>query len=80
MPYGQFESVEQIAGIFSIKVKDASIINTFLRFLDKAFINKDSSQFSSDLFLRAIAVKAIYIWCRSGPELFYRIRRGKDLS
>ncbi|MBF0235551.1 MAG: hypothetical protein HQK65_21325 [Desulfamplus sp.] len=28
MPYGQFESVEQIARIFSIKVKDASIIKT----------------------------------------------------
>ena len=27
MPYGKFESVEQVASIFSIKVKDASIIN-----------------------------------------------------
>ena len=28
MPYGQFESVEQVASIFSIKVKDASIMNS----------------------------------------------------
>ncbi len=28
MPYGQFESVEQVASIFSIKVKDGSIINS----------------------------------------------------
>ncbi|MCP4344316.1 MAG: hypothetical protein GY795_02180 [Desulfobacterales bacterium] len=28
MPYGQFESVEQVASIFSIKVKDASIIKS----------------------------------------------------
>ncbi len=27
MPYGKFESVEQVAGIFSIKVKDGSAIN-----------------------------------------------------
>jgi len=28
MSYGQFESVEQVAGIFSIKVKDGSIIKS----------------------------------------------------
>jgi hypothetical protein len=28
MPYSQFESVEQVASIFSIKVKDGSIINS----------------------------------------------------
>jgi hypothetical protein len=28
MSYGQFESVEQVAGIFNIKVKDGSIINS----------------------------------------------------
>ncbi len=28
MSYGKFESVEQVAGIFSIKVKDGSVINS----------------------------------------------------
>ena len=28
MPYGQFESVEQVASLFSITVKDASIMNS----------------------------------------------------
>ncbi|MCK5719831.1 MAG: hypothetical protein KAH84_07765 [Thiomargarita sp.] len=40
MPYGKFESVEQVASIFSIKVKDASIINSKkIKILEPLFNN-----------------------------------------
>ena len=59
---------------------ESILINTFLRFFSEAFIYKDSSQLPSWLFWRAIAVKAVHTWCRSEPELFFRTRRGEDLS
>jgi len=52
MPYGKFESVEQVARIFSIKVKDASMINSKSIKISELFLNNLKGKLSDSLSFR----------------------------
>jgi hypothetical protein len=52
MPYGKFESVEQVASIFRIKVKDASIINSKSIEISELFLNNIKKKLLDSLSFR----------------------------